>query len=52
MNPTVKLILLILGIIAAVAAAIFGWSAFPDKAAWMFLLGWGAVALLGASRLP
>lgn len=47
-----RLVLLVLGIIAAVIAAILGWSAFPDKTAWMFLLGWGAIALGLASRLP
>ncbi len=52
MAVTWRVVLLVLGIIAAVIAAVLGWSEFVDGTAWMFLLGWGAVALLGASRLP
>ncbi len=50
MNATLKLVLLVCGIIAAVVAAVVGVTENDLK--WMFFFGWGAVALLGASRLP
>jgi hypothetical protein len=51
-NPTLKLVLLIAGIIATVVAGIVGFAEYDGGTAWMFLLGWCGIGALGASTLP
>ncbi len=52
MAVTWRVILLVLGVIGFVVAAVLGWSEFTGATAWMFLLAWLAAALGLASRLP